>query len=384
MVVAACAAIAIIVTYRFPSATAASMPESVAPTSLPGVTGLAATRDESVFRPGNSLVTHESVRVLTVKADITSVRPSAAISPLSSFSSGVTAAAVSSGDADAGVKPLAEVVDPTKPFQLYTTKPADTVSKIAAAYGITTGTLLDNNPTVPSSALIQQGQEILVPRADGIMHKVAYGENVDKIVTQYDNITDAQVLAYRPNALQSESEALEAGRYVLLPGATRKPPPPPPPPPKPVIAAPAPSSSGGGGVSGPVASGGRFSLPMNRWLAVSDPFGVNRGAGRIHEGIDLDLYGLRHSPIFSSCSGVVSKVEYLTYSYGYHVIVDCGDGWSTLYAHMSEILVTPGQRVSQGTQVGISGNTGFSTGEHLHFEIRYKGAPVNPANYLNF
>ena len=81
---------------------------------------------------------------------------------------------------------------------------------------------------------------------------------------------------------------------------------------------------------------------------------------------------------------MVSKVEYLTYSYGYHVIVDCGDGWSTLYAHMSEILVTPGQRVSQGTQVGISGNTGFSTGEHLHFEIRYKGAPVNPANYLNF
>jgi murein DD-endopeptidase MepM/ murein hydrolase activator NlpD len=117
---------------------------------------------------------------------------------------------------------------------------------------------------------------------------------------------------------------------------------------------------------------------------VSDPFGSDRGGGRIHEGIDLDLYGRPPQNIFAACDGVVSRVEYLTYSYGYHVIVDCGDGFSTLYAHMSEIYVSPGQRVSAGTVLGLSGLTGYTTGHHLHFEIRYFGAPVNPASYLPF
>ncbi|MEX2080619.1 MAG: M23 family metallopeptidase, partial [Dehalococcoidia bacterium] len=80
----------------------------------------------------------------------------------------------------------------------------------------------------------------------------------------------------------------------------------------------------------------------------------------------------------------VTRVEYLTYSYGYHVVVDCGDGWTTLYAHMSEIHVYAGQGVNQGTQLGNSGVTGFTTGEHLHFEIRYFGAPLDPALYLPF
>jgi len=117
---------------------------------------------------------------------------------------------------------------------------------------------------------------------------------------------------------------------------------------------------------------------------VSDPFGTARGGGTYHTGIDLDLYGYHHSNVFAACSGVVSRTEYLTYSYGYHVIIDCGDGWSTLYAHFSQILVTPGQVVSAGTVIGVSGVTGYTTGEHLHFEIRINGAPVNPAAYIDF
>lgn len=386
VVVGACAALAVAVTYRFPLSTEAAMPETVSPTSLTGVTGLAELRDTAVFRPGTTLVTQESVSALTLTSNITSVRPSAAISPLSSFSSGAVAAAVASRDENAGVIPLAEIVDPTKPFHLYVTKPGDSVASIAEAYGVVPGTVMDNNPTVEDE-LIQEGQELLVPRTDGIMHKVAQGETVESIVAQYDNITVGGALGYRPNALKSASEVLEVGRFVLLPGATVKPPPPPPPPPPPVVVVVPPSApvTGGGGVAtAPPASGGRFSHPLGRYLGVSDPFGTNRGVGRIHEGIDLDLYGMWNSPIFSSCVGTVSRVEYLTYSYGYHVIVDCGDGWTTLYAHMSEIHVTPGQSVSQGTQLGLSGVTGFTTGEHLHFEIRLNGGPVDPANYMSF
>jgi murein DD-endopeptidase MepM/ murein hydrolase activator NlpD len=117
---------------------------------------------------------------------------------------------------------------------------------------------------------------------------------------------------------------------------------------------------------------------------VSDPFGTGRGAGRIHEGIDLDLFGYGPVNIFSACDGVVSRVEYLTYSYGYHVVVDCGDGWTTLYAHMSDIWVSPGQYVGAGTILGLTGLTGYTTGHHLHFEIRHFGGPVDPAIYLGF
>ena len=88
--------------------------------------------------------------------------------------------------------------------------------------------------------------------------------------------------------------------------------------------------------------------------------------------------------MFSACDGTVVRTEWLTYSYGYHVIVDCGEGFTTLYAHFSQIDVVEGQVVTQGTPLGYSGVTGFTTGEHLHFEIRYDGAPVNPAQYIGF
>jgi murein DD-endopeptidase MepM/ murein hydrolase activator NlpD len=123
---------------------------------------------------------------------------------------------------------------------------------------------------------------------------------------------------------------------------------------------------------------------LSTWRSVSDAFGTPRGGGTYHTGIDLDLYGYSFMPLFSVCDGVVSKTEYLTYSYGYHVVIDCGDGWTTLYAHMSQISVSPGQRVSAGATIGTTGLTGFTTGHHLHFEIRINGRYVNPALYLNF
>lgn len=348
-----------------------------------GVAGAASmSNDTPYLRPGTSLRTLDSVVAMTRVSDVASVRAIGGVSPTASFSSGVAAASASSGVEGAGVTALADIVDPRKPFVIYTTRPGDTVSGIATRYGIEVGTLLDNNPTVADKNLIALGQDLVIPLADGIMHKVASGETLSSIVDQYDNITVETALNFRSNGI-SDPNNLEPGTYVLLPGATRKPPPPPPPPPED-------NSSDGGGSTpvfsgeGPPASGGMFSSPLLAHNGVSDPFGVPRGAGRIHEGIDLMLYGYHHSPIFAACSGTVSRVEYLTYSYGYHVIIDCGDGWTTLYAHMSQIDVVPGQAVAQGDPLGYSGVTGFTTGEHLHFEIRHDGTPVNPAQYINF
>ncbi|MCK9519701.1 MAG: M23 family metallopeptidase [Dehalococcoidia bacterium] len=303
---------------------------------------------------------------------------------MSAFTAGVSAAAATTGNQGAGVQPLADIVDPRRPFILYEVEPGDTASVLAERFGISLRTLLENNPTAGSEEdVLVIGQQLVVPRKDGILYKVGHGESVDSIVNQFDNITAATVIEYRPNAIGDPNQ-LEPGTYVLLPGATVKPPPPPPP--APAVPDPAPGGGGGGGGGGnPLPGGsGRFRMPLGWYLAISDPFGTYRGGGSYHTGIDLDLYGAFGAPVYSACDGRVTKTEWLTYSYGYHVVVDCGDGWTTLYAHFSRIDVSHGQWVSAGTQLGLSGSTGFSTGEHLHFEIRLNGAPLNPADYLPF
>ena len=128
---------------------------------------------------------------------------------------------------------------------------------------------------------------------------------------------------------------------------------------------------------------GRFSFPLKAWMKVTDRYGAYRGPGLIHGGIDLALDGTQRTSVYAACSGSVVSATYST-TYGYHVIVDCGEGWSTLYGHLSLVRVVAGNVVAPSMVVGVSGSTGFSTGEHLHFEIRYNGVPVNPEHYLDF
>lgn len=75
-----------------------------------------------------------------------------------------------------------------------------------------------------------------------------------------------------------------------------------------------------------VQSGNFFTLPLRHWNAVTDPFGVPRGEGHVHGGIDLGLYGYEASPVYAACSGVVTNADYSS-TYGYYAVVDCGGGW---------------------------------------------------------
>ena len=86
--------------------------------------------------------------------------------------------------------------------------------------------------------------------------------------------------------------------------------------------------------------------------------------------------------MYAAASGKVILARYLDYSYGRYLIIDHGDGLSTLYAHNSQILVSVGEKVSAGQVVAKSGSTGNSTGPHCHFEVRVNGSQVNPLNYL--
>lgn len=103
------------------------------------------------------------------------------------------------------------------------------------------------------------------------------------------------------------------------------------------------------------------------------------GSYNFHLGTDIGAsYG---TPVISYQSGTVLIASY-HWSYGNYVVVDHGNGMSTLYAHMSALTVSAGQTVSEGQQVGQVGSTGSSTGPHLHFEVRINGANVDPAPYL--
>jgi len=102
------------------------------------------------------------------------------------------------------------------------------------------------------------------------------------------------------------------------------------------------------------------------------------GGTRLHAGVDFGGGG----PIRASRAGTVRTASY-DGGLGYHVVIDHGDGYSSVYAHMTPgLTVAPGQQVSQGQQLGTMGTTGTSTGVHLHFEIHRNGTPVNPMSYL--
>jgi len=99
-----------------------------------------------------------------------------------------------------------------------------------------------------------------------------------------------------------------------------------------------------------------------------------------HTAIDIANPGA--PDILAADSGTVTTVLRQRYAYGYHVMIDHGNGFVTLYAHMSEIYVTPGQPIAKGQAIGRMGCTGRCTGTHLHFEVRKNGVLQNPLGYL--
>lgn len=100
----------------------------------------------------------------------------------------------------------------------------------------------------------------------------------------------------------------------------------------------------------------------------------------LHRGIDIT--GPSGYPIFATGDGVVESVTVSFYGYGNCVVIDHGFGYKTRYAHLRSALVAPGQKVSRGDQIARMGNSGLSTGTHLHYEVIYRGNHVNPWNYL--
>ena len=128
------------------------------------------------------------------------------------------------------------------------------------------------------------------------------------------------------------------------------------------------------------------SLADQQWAAplanaqVTSNFGFRRY--RWHSGIDLDLN--IGDPIYASFDGIVRINNYAKGGYGRHIVLRHNNGLETLYGHLSKSNVTVGQEVKAGTEIGKGGNTGRSTGPHLHYEVRFQGHAFNPAEIYDF
>lgn len=128
----------------------------------------------------------------------------------------------------------------------------------------------------------------------------------------------------------------------------------------------------------PVTTGNRIRLSSNFGMR-KDPF---NGKYRFHAGVDLACPD-SGEPIYSTGNGVIYKVGYDFFGYGNYIIVDHGFGYKTRYGHLKGVLVSEGQKILRGDQIGEMGNTGHSKGTHLHYEVIYKNQTVNPLNYFN-
>jgi murein DD-endopeptidase MepM/ murein hydrolase activator NlpD len=145
------------------------------------------------------------------------------------------------------------------------------------------------------------------------------------------------------------------------------------------------SSGGGGGGSvdsyQPVQGSGAFIWPVNG--VITSPFGYRNhpifGRSILHSGIDIGVD--EGTPVHAADGGVVVEADWIG-GYGNAVIIDHGNGLSTLYGHNSSLAVSAGQTVSQGQVIAYAGSTGNSTGPHVHFEVRANGDPVDPNGYL--
>ena len=255
----------------------------------------------------------------------------------------------------------------------HTVARGDSVFAIAKEASIKPDTLLWANYDVlnDSPDSIRPGQELNLPPTDGILYQWKDGDTLEKIAAVYKAKED-DILNWPGNNLDLTNPTFKAGQQVMIPGGSREfkaw-----------VIVTYTRGKSGGasaGGSScggGPVGSG--FIWPAGEhWVSGNDFY-----AG--HPGIDIAAS--EGAPIYAAAAGVVVKAaDGWNGGYGNVVVIDHGNGFTTRYAHLSQINVKDCQGVGAGTVIGAAGNTGNSFGAHLHFEILQNGSPVNPWDYL--
>ena len=241
----------------------------------------------------------------------------------------------------------------------YEVKGGDTLETISKKFNVSVDSIkwASNIKT----DIIKPSDILKIPPVTGIVHKVTSGENVYSIAKKYN--TDAQKIVNFPfNDFEDlDTFALQSGQTLFVPDGV------------------APAEQ-------PKYAPQQFIAQIQAGVQGSSTFiwptsgSVSQYPVWYHNALDIQNPG--NPPILASDTGTVTYSGCLDWGYGCHIIINHGNGFETLYAHLSSLGVTPGQVVSQGQQIGVMGSTGRSTGTHLHFEVRSGGVTQSPLNYL--
>jgi murein DD-endopeptidase MepM/ murein hydrolase activator NlpD len=253
---------------------------------------------------------------------------------------------------------------------VYTVQTGDVLGKIAGDFGISIETILwANNLTLRS--YIRPGDTLKILPVSGVLYTVKKGDTLSKIAKTY-SADQKQIVTF--NSLNESGSNLSIGKEIVIPGGQKIPTTaavsrPTATTPARTVAAP-PSSEA------PATSGYLWPTSVRR---ITTYYGTYYRFG-VHTG--LDIAGPKGTPIYATRSGTVTTAKCITTGYGCHVIIDHGDGVSSLYGHASVLRVSVGDPVDQGQTIMDMGSTGLSTGPHLHFEIKVGGSRVNPLKYI--
>jgi murein DD-endopeptidase MepM/ murein hydrolase activator NlpD len=237
----------------------------------------------------------------------------------------------------------------------YTVKQGDTLQRIADQFGVSVDTIKWANDMKRDALSIDQSLKI--PPVTGIVYKVREGDTIYTIAKKYR--TEAQKIVNFPfnDFADTETFALNIGQTLIIPDGLQ-----PEAAPATTYFVPTVFAGGSGQLMWP--TGGAVTQYPS-WYHMA-----------------LDIANPAAPGVAAADNGIVVLVKYLTYDYGQHVIIDHGNGTTTLYGHLQAIYVKPGDKVAKGQIIGKMGSTGRSTGTHLHFEVRKNGAIVNPQSYL--
>jgi murein DD-endopeptidase MepM/ murein hydrolase activator NlpD len=239
-------------------------------------------------------------------------------------------------------------------WRQYKVQKGDAVSTIAKKFGVSIGAVIASN-NIRNARRLQEGVSLRIPNIDGIPYSIKAGDSLSKISASFnvpiDVILDVNDL---------KSDIIKAGETIFIPGARMN------------------------DLDLRMSLGELFIYPVQSKHLTSG-FGMRKdpisGELTFHTGIDLRAN--TGTAVMASMEGVVSVISE-NWLYGKHIIISHPNGYKTMYAHLSSASVKQGDKVSQGRKIAEAGNTGYSTGSHLHFTIYDKsGKLVNPLDLLN-
>jgi hypothetical protein len=264
-------------------------------------------------------------------------------------------------------RPRQEAID-------YTVTLGDSIFGIAHKFSITPESVLWSNYDLlrDNPHALSAGMTLKIPPTDGVYYLWEHEDTFEAVASKFDVDVD-QIISWSGNHFDLTNPEVPEGSWVMIPGGQREL--------QQWIIPTIPRGAAGvsagvygsgacpGGYDGAFGTGGFIWPTINHTISGNDYWSGH---------LAIDIGAALGEAIMAADSGVIVFAGWATGGYGNMVMIDHGNGYQTLYAHLSSVSVSCGRSVNQGQLIGRGGSTGNSSGPHLHFEIRYQGGFVNP------